>query len=66
MAMYGKRGERVGEHFYTVAEAAEILGLSEYTIRDWLKTGKLIGKRDGKFWRISKESVDSKLPDNKE
>lgn len=55
----------MGEHFYTVAEAAEVLGLSEYTIRDWLKTGKLIGKRDGKFWRISKESVDSKLPDNK-
>ena len=53
----------MGELFYTVSEAAKVLSLSEYTIRDWLKTGKLQGKREGKFWRISKASVESKLPD---
>ena len=63
MAIYGKEGGIVGELFYSVAEAAKLSGLSEYTIRDWLKTGKLAGKRDGKFGRISKESVESKLPD---
>ncbi|MEG1501966.1 MAG: helix-turn-helix domain-containing protein [Synergistaceae bacterium] len=53
----------MGDLFYTVSEAAEILGLSEYTIREWLKNGKLAGKRVGKFWRIKKESVETHLPE---
>jgi excisionase family DNA binding protein len=60
------RGNEMGELFYTVEETAELLGVTVYTIRRWLKDGKLSGKRVGKFWRISKESVKSVLPDNKE
>ena len=52
----------MGESFYTVEEAAEIIEVSVYTIRRWLKDGKLEGKRVGKFWRINKESVKSVLP----
>lgn len=55
----------MGEFFYSVEEAAKMLGVSEYTIRRWLKDGKLDGKRIGRFWRISKESVESVLPDDK-
>jgi len=54
----------MGESFYTVEEAAEIIEVSVYTIRRWLKDGKLEGKRVGKFWRISKESVKSVLPND--
>lgn len=53
----------MGDNFYTVDEAVQIIGVSEYTIRRWLKSGKLNGKRVGKYWRISKESVIAVLPD---
>ena len=55
----------MGNLFYTVDEAANLLGVTIYTIRRWLKDGKLSGKRVGKFWRINKESVESVLPNDK-
>ncbi len=54
----------MGETFYSVAEAAALIGVSEFTIRRWLKDGRLSGKRVGKFWRINKESVTDVLPEN--
>ena len=50
--------------FYTVREAAQILGVKEFTIREWLNKGKLKGKRFGRLWRINKESVHQALPEN--
>lgn len=50
--------------FYTVEEAAQMLGIAEFTVRKWLRDGKLAGKRVGRFWRINKESVRSVLPEN--
>jgi excisionase family DNA binding protein len=52
----------MGQLFYTVKEAAEILGISEFTVRVWLRDGKIIGKRVGRLWRINKESVNAILP----
>ena len=35
-----------------VHEAAAFFGVTPYTIREWLKTGKLKGTKPGKSWRI--------------
>ena len=51
--------------FYRVREAAELLDVCEESIRAWLKTGRLKGKKFGRIWRISKESVHEILPDHK-
>jgi excisionase family DNA binding protein len=51
--------------YYSVAEVAQMLGLKEVTVREWLKTGKLQGKRVGKYWRVSKKSVCKVLPEDK-
>jgi len=50
--------------FYTVEEAAQMLGIAEFTVRKWLRDGKLTGKRVGRFWRINKDSVRNVLPEN--
>jgi len=44
---------------YTVEEAAKILQVTPYTIRAWLKAGKLPGRKVGGVWRI----LDSALED---
>ena len=40
-----------------VHEAAAFFGVTPYTIREWLKEGKLKGSKPGKAWRI--ERVDA-------
>ena len=36
----------------TPEEAAEILGISVYTVKDFLRAGKITGVKVGKLWRI--------------
>lgn len=43
--------------FYSVQEVAEILGLSEQTIRKLIHEGKLEALRLGRTYRISYESL---------
>lgn len=43
----------------TVKETADILSLSEYTIREWLKSGKISGIKIGRGWRIKEEDIES-------
>jgi excisionase family DNA binding protein len=38
--------------YYTVAEASEIIGISERTVLNWIHEGKLEAKKDGKAWQI--------------
>ena len=39
--------------YISVSEAAEMSGFAAYTIREWLKSGRIDGaKKIGKLWRI--------------
>lgn len=43
--------------YYTLKETAEILRVSERTIHNYLKSGKLKGKKVGKSYRIKLEDI---------
>lgn len=36
----------------TVSEACDLYGVTDQTIRDWIKSGRLNAVKDGKVWRI--------------
>ena len=56
-----KGAVNVEEKIYTVEEIAEKLKVRDYTVRGWLRTGKLQGfKMGGRDWRV-KESELSKF-----
>jgi excisionase family DNA binding protein len=40
-----------------VHEAATFFGVTPYTIREWLKSGKLKGSKPGKSWRIERRDA---------
>lgn len=40
------------EKLLTPEAAAEVLGISPRTLRDWLRAGKIKGVKVGKAWRI--------------
>jgi excisionase family DNA binding protein len=44
--------------YLSVCDIANILKLSELTIRRYLKSKKLTGLKVGRFWRIEKEALD--------
>jgi len=41
----------------TVEEAAELLRLSAYTVRELARTGKIPARKVGKEWRFSREGL---------
>lgn len=48
------------EKLYTTKEAAEIFGVTIYTMREWLRTGVLEGVKIGKtkkHWRIPESEL---------
>jgi excisionase family DNA binding protein len=47
------------EELLTVAEVAERLGLSRYTVRVWINEGKLRAVKMGKAWRIPESALDA-------
>ena len=44
----------------SVAQAAERLGVSDFTVRKWIKSGKVVGTRAGRTWLVA---LDERLPD---
>jgi len=46
------------KEFYTVRELAKKFDRTEYTIRFWLRSGVIKGRRLSKHWYIPKASVD--------
>lgn len=52
--MWGKGGNDM----LKVSEVAEALRLSEYTVRDYLKQGKIKGIKIGGGWRVTLEALD--------
>ncbi len=56
------------ERFLTVNEVAEQLRVSEFTVRNWLRSGRLEGYRPGgrkAGWRIRASDVDRFLAQSK-
>lgn len=54
--------KRTDMKHYTVNEVAEICKVTPYTVRAWLKSGKLRGtKISPKAWRVPKESLQEFL-----
>jgi len=42
----------------TPAEAAEMLSVSEKTVKKWLRQGKLRGVKVAHLWRLRKEDLE--------
>lgn len=56
------------EKIYRVPEVARILGLSEYTVREYLKDGKLdgykntdSGRKNNDQWRVTETALKTYL-----
>lgn len=50
---------------YTVEQVAEMLSVRVYTIREWLRTGKLHGHKIGSLWRITRANMDELMETTK-
>lgn len=51
-----------GDRLLSVAEVATLLSVTEPTVREWIKEGKLQAHRAGaRFWRIRQSEVDRML-----
>ena len=52
------------EKFYTPKDAADTFNLSEKTLKDWLRAGKVRGEKVGRSWRVSDRALRTylKLP----
>jgi excisionase family DNA binding protein len=49
----------------TVPQAAEKLQLTPDVVRDYLRTGKLPGRKVGKAWRVVESDLESWISDGK-
>lgn len=45
----------------TPAQAAELLQVSEKTVLNWLRAGKIPGRKVGRLWRIPHEAIIASL-----
>jgi excisionase family DNA binding protein len=49
------------EQMYTVEEAATQFHVSDQTVRQWLRTGKLKATKLGRRWLIAESAIKAKL-----
>ena len=61
LAESGPSSTVVREAYVSPKRAAELTGLAEWTIREWIRTGKLKACKAGRVWRIKREELDSML-----
>lgn len=47
--------------YYTVAEAAAVCRVSVFTLRQWIKDGKIKATKPGKSYLISEENLTTYL-----
>ena len=57
----GRRDERVKEQLLTPAQVGERLQLTERTVYEWLRDGRLLGLKLGRLWRIRPEDLEAFL-----
>lgn len=53
------------EKLLTPEEAAEILGISVYTLKDFLRAGKIPGVKIGKLWRVEETALREYVENNR-
>jgi excisionase family DNA binding protein len=53
----------VDDRLWTIGETAEYLHMSQDTIADWIKSGRLKASRIGRFWRIRPRDVEAFIDD---
>jgi len=49
------------KELYSIPELSKILPISDWTIREYLRKGKLKGHKIGKNWYVSKENLEAFL-----
>jgi excisionase family DNA binding protein len=54
-----------GQQFFTVDEVAELLQVNRRTIINLLASGKLVGFRVGRNWRITREDLERFIEEGK-
>jgi len=54
------------EKYYSTEDVAEILGFKEKTVREWLRTGKLKGKKVGRLWRVKESDLEDFITNTEE
>ena len=59
--MMRRRDERVNERLLTPAQVGERLQLTERTVYQWLRDGRLVGHKLGRLWRIRPEDLEEFL-----
>jgi excisionase family DNA binding protein len=52
---------KVEARLFSVEDTAERLGVSKWTITDWIKAGRLKGIKIGKFWRVRESDLEAFL-----
>jgi len=52
------------QSFLTPQEVSELLRVSVYTVRRWIKDGNLPAYKVGRGWRISETEIDEWLRNN--
>jgi excisionase family DNA binding protein len=57
------KGDGFLEKLYTVSDVAQMTGLTERTIRNYIKDGKLQGKKVGVQWRFTEEDIENLFQD---
>jgi len=48
-------------NIYTTEEIAEIMKVSEDTVRRWLRKGKLQGFKTDRVWRVSEKQLNEMI-----
>jgi excisionase family DNA binding protein len=51
----------VENRLFSVRDVAERLGLSPWTVMEWLKVGRLKGVKIGKAWRVKESDLEAFL-----
>jgi len=49
------------KEYLSPVEIAELLGIAEGTVREWLRRGELKGIKVGRQWRIKRDILDKFL-----
>ncbi len=47
----------IEEKFYSPKEVAEILGITQRTMQEWLRKRKIKGTKLGKLWRVKESEL---------
>ena len=50
---------KIEERLFSAEEVAERLGMSKYTVTEWIKAGRLKGVKIGKYWRVRESDLEA-------